>query len=134
MCVSQAMSFGPAIIYNVPSRTSQDIGPDIIEPLSKPPYFLGVKECAGDDRIKYYADKGIASWSGNDDQCHKSRYESGAAGVISVTSNIAPSLMRSLMFDGKKLLVVYALGRPHSIFRSTAFLEENENPMHWSFL
>ena len=128
------MSFGPAIIYNVPSRTSQDIGPDIIEPLSKHPYFLGVKECAGDDRIKYYADKGIASWSGNDDQCHKSRYESGAAGVISVTSNIAPSLMRSLMFDGKKLLVVYALGRPHSIFRSTAFLEENENPMHWSFL
>jgi len=25
------MNFGPAIVYNVPSRTAQDVGPDIIE-------------------------------------------------------------------------------------------------------
>ena len=37
---------------------------------------------------------------GNDDEAHDARYGAGAVGVISVTSNIVPGLMRQLMFDG----------------------------------
>lgn len=43
---------GPAIIYNVPGRTGQDIPDHIVEQIAKDPNFLGVKECTGNDRIK----------------------------------------------------------------------------------
>lgn len=51
----------------------------------------------GNDRIKTLSDKGIACWSGNDDQCYIGRHEYGGVGVISVTSNVVPGLFRELM-------------------------------------
>jgi 4-hydroxy-tetrahydrodipicolinate synthase len=56
-----------------------------------------MKECTGHERIQEYADKGILSWSGNDDECHESRWNYGGHGVISVTSNVLPGVMRRLM-------------------------------------
>ncbi len=94
---NKVLSIGPAFIYNVPGRTGQDLTPDIIEPLAELDNFVGVKECAGNDRIAYYEQKGIACWSGNDDESHDSRHLFGSHGVISVTSNIVPKLMRQLM-------------------------------------
>uniref|UniRef100_A0A1D1YR74 4-hydroxy-tetrahydrodipicolinate synthase n=1 Tax=Anthurium amnicola TaxID=1678845 RepID=A0A1D1YR74_9ARAE len=95
------LSMGPTIVYNVPSRTGQDIPPPVIETISQNPNMAGVKECVGNDRIKEYVNKGIMIWSGNDDQCHDSRWTFGAAGVISVVSNLVPGLMHELMFQGK---------------------------------
>ncbi|KAI3416797.1 uncharacterized protein J3R85_015062 [Psidium guajava] len=95
------LSMGPAIIYNVPTRTGQDIPPHVIHTLAESPNLAGVKECVGNDRVKQYTDNGIAVWSGNDDQCHDARWNYGATGVISVTSNLVPGLMRELMFGGK---------------------------------
>jgi 4-hydroxy-tetrahydrodipicolinate synthase len=56
-----------------------------------------MKECTGHERIQEYADKGILSWSGNDDEAHESRWQHGGHGVISVTSNVLPGVMRRLM-------------------------------------
>lgn len=95
------LSMGPTIIYNVPTRTGQDIPPHVIHTLAESPNLAGVKECVGNDRVKQYTDNGIAVWSGNDDQCHDARWNYGATGVISVTSNLVPGLMRELMFGGK---------------------------------
>ena len=61
------MDYGPAIVYNVPARTSQDISPDIMRQLAEHENFAGVKECEGNDRIKAYTDDGIVCWTGNDD-------------------------------------------------------------------
>ena len=94
---NKVLDIGPAFIYNVPGRTGQDLTPDIIEPLSTHKNFIGVKECGGNERIDYYEKKGIACWSGNDDECYVGRHEFGSHGVISVTSNVVPSLMRTLM-------------------------------------
>ena len=91
------LEIGPTFIYNVPGRTGQDITPDIIEPLSKHKNFIGVKECTGNDRISHYEKQGIACWSGNDDESFAGRHEHGSHGVISVTSNIIPHIMRTLM-------------------------------------
>ncbi|TWX72903.1 4-hydroxy-tetrahydrodipicolinate synthase [Colwellia sp. C1TZA3] len=91
------LDIGPAFIYNVPSRTGQDLTPELIEPLSQHKNFIGVKECTGNDRIAYYEERGIACWSGNDDESAAGRHQHGSHGVISVTSNIAPNLMRQLM-------------------------------------
>lgn len=94
---NKVLDIGPAFIYNVPGRTGQDLTPDLIEPLSKHKNFIGVKECGGNDRIAYYEKQGIACWSGNDDESYLGRHEFGSHGVISVTSNIVPGLMRKLM-------------------------------------
>eukprot|EP00238_Polyblepharides_amylifera_P009825 CAMPEP_0196580648 /NCGR_PEP_ID=MMETSP1081-20130531/29804_1 /TAXON_ID=36882 /ORGANISM="Pyramimonas amylifera, Strain CCMP720" /LENGTH=352 /DNA_ID=CAMNT_0041900571 /DNA_START=81 /DNA_END=1139 /DNA_ORIENTATION=- len=88
---------GPAIVYNVPGRTGQDIPDDVMLYLAQNPNFAGVKECTGNDRIKAYADKGLTCWSGNDDEAHSARHSFGARGVISVTSNVIPKLYRRLM-------------------------------------
>ncbi|WP_404851674.1 4-hydroxy-tetrahydrodipicolinate synthase [Colwellia sp. MB02u-6] len=91
------LNIGPAFIYNVPSRTGQDLTPALIEPLSKHKNFIGVKECTGNERIAYYEERGIACWSGNDDESAAGRHQYGSHGVISVTSNIVPNLMRQLI-------------------------------------
>jgi len=93
----RVLDIGPAFIYNVPGRTGQDLTPEIIEPLSKHENFIGVKECGGNERIAHYEKQGIACWSGNDDESYVGRHQHGSHGVISVTSNIIPGLMRQLM-------------------------------------
>jgi 4-hydroxy-tetrahydrodipicolinate synthase len=93
----RVLAVGPAFIYNVPGRTGQDLLPEIIEPLAKHKNFIGVKECAGNERIDYYEKQGIACWSGNDDESFVGRHQFGSHGVISVTSNVVPGLMRQLM-------------------------------------
>lgn len=88
---------GPAMIYNVPGRTSQDIPEEIIFEIASHSNFLGVKECTGNARIDSYTEKGVTCWSGNDDEAHGSRHNHGAQGVVSVTSNLLPGVFSSLM-------------------------------------
>jgi len=95
--LNRTLDIGPAFIYNVPGRTGQDLTPEVIETLAKHKNFIGVKECGGNERIAYYEQQGIACWSGNDDECHDGRHHHGSHGVISVTSNVVPGLMRQLM-------------------------------------
>ncbi|XP_043696246.1 4-hydroxy-tetrahydrodipicolinate synthase, chloroplastic-like isoform X1 [Telopea speciosissima] len=99
------LPMGPTIIYNVPSRTGQDIPPPVIRTIAQGANMAGVKECVGNNRIKEYTDEGIVAWSGNDDECHDARWGHGATGVISVSSNLVPRLMRELMFEGKNPLL-----------------------------
>lgn len=94
------LDYGPSIVYNVPARTAQDIPDEVVLQLAQHPNFAGVKECTGNERIARYAAAGVTCWSGNDDEAHDARWEAGAAGVISVTSNVVPGLMRQLMDDG----------------------------------
>lgn len=100
--LNRTLDIGPAFIYNVAGRTGQDLTPDIIEKLAKHKNFIGVKECGGNERIAHYEKQGIACWSGNDDESHDGRHKFGSHGVISVTSNIIPGLMRQLM-DNKNV-------------------------------
>ncbi|XP_016543564.1 4-hydroxy-tetrahydrodipicolinate synthase, chloroplastic isoform X2 [Capsicum annuum] len=125
------LPMGPTIIYNVPSRTGQDIPSRVIRTLAKSPNLAGVKECVGNDRVKHYTSNGLVVWSGNDDECHDSRWDHGATGVISVTSNLVPGLMRQLMFGGKnpalnlKLmpLVEWLFHEPNPIAINTALAQ-----------
>ncbi|SET83464.1 4-hydroxy-tetrahydrodipicolinate synthase [Thalassotalea agarivorans] len=96
---SKVLEIGPTFIYNVPGRTGQDLTPEILKPLAHHENLIGIKECAGDERIAYWESRGVACWSGNDDQAFTSRHRSNSHGVISVTSNILPGYMRTLMDD-----------------------------------
>lgn len=82
-------------------------------------------------RVEEYTENGIVVWSGNDDQCHDARWNHGATGVISVTSNLVPALMRKLMFEGKnpalnsKLmpLIDWLFSEPNPIALNTALAQ-----------
>ena len=51
---------GPAIIYNVPGRTGQDIPNSVVHELAGQENFLGIKECTGNQRIQ--VGKEISTW------------------------------------------------------------------------
>jgi 4-hydroxy-tetrahydrodipicolinate synthase len=85
------------MVYNVPGRTGQDIPDEVVLSLAAHPCFLGVKECTGNARIASYASQGVACWSGNDDEAHAARHGAGAAGMVSVVSNLVPGLAARLM-------------------------------------
>jgi 4-hydroxy-tetrahydrodipicolinate synthase len=96
----------PAIIYNVPGRTSVNILPATIEKLADDERVIGVKEACGDiaqiaELARVVADR-LAIWSGNDDQIVPIM-ALGGKGVISVLANIAPkdtSRMAHAFLDG----------------------------------
>ncbi|WP_057832101.1 4-hydroxy-tetrahydrodipicolinate synthase [Colwellia sp. TT2012] len=118
------LDIGPAFIYNVPGRTGQDLTPEFIEPLASHKNFIGVKECAGNERIAYYEKQGIACWSGNDDESYAGRHEHGSHGVISVTSNIIPGIMRQLM-DKENLTQTTQLNEQVADLMAWLFCEPN---------
>ncbi len=125
----RVLAVGPAFIYNVPGRTGQDLTPDLIEPLAKLANFIGVKECGGNERINHYEQQGIACWSGNDDESFVGRHQYKSHGVISVTSNIVPELMRQLMDNNNpavnerlQALMKWLFCEPNPIALNTAMM------------
>ena len=84
----------PVILYNVPSRTGVDIPVNIYKRLCNIPNIVGVKEACTDivkiARIRNACSGSFSVWSGNDDQTVPT-ISLGAAGVISVLSNIFPA-------------------------------------------
>lgn len=97
------LSIGPIIIYNIPSRTTQDIPQSVVEKLAQNHNFVGVKECVGNERVKSYVSKGIVVWTANDEESHDAIWEYGAIGNMSVASNLIPGLMNELMIGGKNV-------------------------------
>lgn len=90
----------PIVVYNVPSRTGLDISAATLARLAQSGRFIALKESS-------YAVPGIleklavmegkmALYSGNDDMVYP-LLALGAQGVISVVSNVAPSLMADMV-------------------------------------
>jgi 4-hydroxy-tetrahydrodipicolinate synthase len=86
----------PIILYNVPSRTSCDMLPDVIDRLAAIDNIVGIKEATGNlarasEIIARSGDR-LTVLSGDDATCFP-LYAVGARGVISVVSNVAPADM-----------------------------------------
>ncbi len=90
----------PTIIYNIPSRTGSNITATTMLRLAEIPSMVGVKEASGDinqiAKILAGAPKDFTVLSG-DDAMVLPAMALGAKGVISVTSNILPEAMLSLV-------------------------------------
>lgn len=88
----------PVVLYNVPGRTSCEIAVPTIAELAQHPKIVCVKEAGGSvdrvSRIKAACD--IAVLSG-DDGLTLPMMAVGAAGVISVASNVAPRAVADLV-------------------------------------
>jgi 4-hydroxy-tetrahydrodipicolinate synthase len=104
--IADAVSI-PIILYNVPSRTSVNLLPPAVKVLSQHPNIVATKEACGDliqiRELASLVPKDFVLYSGNDDQVFDV-LALGGQGVISVTSNIAPSLVAKpiqLYFQGQ---------------------------------
>ena len=89
----------PIIVYNVPSRTGVNIQPETYLALSEHKNIVAAKEANGDisaaaKTISLCRNK-LDIYSGNDDQT-VAMMSMGAKGVISVASNIIPSVMHRI--------------------------------------
>ena len=96
----------PVILYNVPSRTGVNIKPETAKKLSEHPLVNGIKEASGNiaqvAQIAALCGDDLNIYSGNDDQVLP-LLSLGGKGVISVVSNIAPTLVHDCCkawFDG----------------------------------
>jgi 4-hydroxy-tetrahydrodipicolinate synthase len=97
--VTEAVAL-PVVVYNVPSRTGQNLGSELILTLAGIPGIVAVKEASGDlDQIASILagrPDGFALLSG-DDPLALPTVAVGGDGVISVVSNEAPAEMSAMI-------------------------------------
>ncbi len=112
----------PIILYNHPGRTGGCLSEETIYKLSQLNHILGLKEVSNDmNRVANIHAKCGSSfllWSGCDDNV-LDFIKAGGDGVISVTANLAPALMRQL--------IQYALAQQWIEARS---VQEKLMPLH----
>ena len=92
----------PIIMYNVPSRTGLNILPATCLELSKVENIVAVKEASGNlsqiAEIASLCRDNLHIYSGNDDQILPI-LSLGGLGVISVLSNVMPSVVHKMTYD-----------------------------------
>jgi 4-hydroxy-tetrahydrodipicolinate synthase len=94
----------PIILYDVPSRTACGLCDDTVARLAEIPSFIGLKDATGDMtrplRIRSLVGPDFRLLSG-DDATALPFFAQGGNGCISVTSNVAPGLCRSMFLAFK---------------------------------
>ena len=131
--VAQA-STKPIILYNVPGRTGANLAATTTLRLAREvPGIVAVKEASGNyaqiSEILRSAPEGFSVLSGNDDEI-LSLMATGAAGVVSVASNIAPWEMVALVraMQAGDLSAARALHHRLSPLFKALFVESNPIP------
>ncbi|MFT6925253.1 MAG: 4-hydroxy-tetrahydrodipicolinate synthase [Psychromonas sp.] len=127
----------PQILYNVPGRTAVDLLPETVARLAKIKNIIGIKEATGDlnrlAQIKALVDDDFALYSG-DDATGCDFILQGGHGVISVTTNIAPTEMAKMCeyaLSGQTDLAKEADGQLAPVHKYL-FIESNPIPVKWA--
>jgi len=127
----------PVLLYNVPTRTAVDMLPPTVARLSRVPNIAGIKEAVGDTaRVRELvascgADFRILS---GDDLTARETVGAGAAGVISVTANVAPRAMADMIaaaLRGERAVATQVDQRLVALHRNL-FVEPNPTPVKWA--
>ncbi len=88
----------PFILYNVPGRTGVSLQPSTVARLSKISNIVAIKEASGSlDQVDQILDACDITVISGDDPLTVPMMSVGARGVISVTANIAPNLVRDMV-------------------------------------
>ncbi len=127
----------PIILYNVPSRTSCDLLPETIERLSKITNIIGVKEATGDlkraKEILSLCSSDFELYSGDDASALMFMLQ-GGKGVISVTANVAPKLMKEMCTAALKgeMQLAGEINARLMLLHKNLFIETNPIPIKWA--
>lgn len=124
----------PVIIYNVPGRTGANMLPDTVIRLANDvPNIKGIKEASGNysqvSEILRRVPEGFTVLSGDDDMTF-AFMATGAHGVISVASNIAPHEVADMVHALMKDDIPSARDLHHRLFPlfKACFVESNPIP------
>lgn len=127
----------PQILYNVPGRTACDMLPDTVKRLSELANVVGIKEATGDvaraREIVERCGSRLDVYSG-DDALAMEIILQGGKGVISVTANVAPKLMRQMCeaaLQGDREAAEQINRRLEGLHQDL-FLESNPIPVKWA--
>lgn len=126
----------PQILYNVPGRTGCDLSNDTVLRLAQLPNIVGIKDATGgiergtDLLLRKPAN--FAVYSG-DDATAMPLMLLGAKGVISVTANVAPTLMHDMCVHALNGNVAAAIACNAKLFalHQKLFVEANPIPVKW---
>lgn len=131
----------PQILYNVPSRTGCDISNDTVLRLAKIKNVVGIKDATGGIergtdlilRAKSTPEIGEFAIYSGDDATGMALMLLGGHGVISVTANIAPKLMREMCVAALSGNVKTACEINAKLFalHQKLFIEPNPMPVKW---
>ncbi|MCQ2135824.1 MAG: 4-hydroxy-tetrahydrodipicolinate synthase [Bacteroidales bacterium] len=123
----------PIVIYNVPGRTGANISAQTTLRLAEHENIIAIKEASGNyaqiSEIIRNKPQGFSVLSGNDDET-LSLMATGAQGVISVASNIAPKQMATLCSLLKEDRMAEARALHYSLMPlfKNCFIESNPIP------
>jgi len=93
----------PVVLYNVPGRSSREIAIETVARLAEHPKVLAVKEAGGDvARVKQTLDACEIQVLSGDDALAVPMMRDGAAGLISVASNIIPSVIATMVHNAQE--------------------------------
>ncbi|MES2501514.1 MAG: 4-hydroxy-tetrahydrodipicolinate synthase [Pseudomonadota bacterium] len=126
----------PQILYNVPGRTGCDIHNDTVIRLSAISNIVGIKDATGGIErgtdLLLRLPKDFAVYSG-DDATGMALMLLGAHGVISVTANVAPTLMHQMCVAAMAGEVKKACEINAKLFalHQKLFVEANPIPAKW---
>jgi 4-hydroxy-tetrahydrodipicolinate synthase len=121
----------PIILYDVPSRTVCGLADATIARLAESKNFIGLKDATGDltrpARLRTLVGPEFRLLSG-DDATAPAFIAQGGDGCISVTSNVAPGLCRSIFLAYKQEQTARAQRLANPIAQLTAALFRETNP------
>lgn len=132
-----AASRAPVILYNVPSRTAVDLLPETVARLAQLRNVVAVKEAVASlqriRELRAACPAGFQILSG-DDASARDTVALGACGVISVTGNVAPALMRAMIAASARGDAAGAalLDAQLAPLHEKLFVEANPIPVKWA--
>jgi len=128
--IAQSTSL-PVILYDVPSRTVCGLADDTIAQLAEIPNIIGLKDATGDltrpTRLRSLVGSQFRLLSG-DDATALAFLAQGGNGCISVTSNVAPGLCRTMFLACRQGQLTRAQKLAASVAQLTAALFRETSP------
>eukprot|EP01042_Synura_sphagnicola_P005371 gene5371-6849_t len=122
------------IVYNCPGRTGVDMKPETVAQFSKHPMIVGIKDATGDlsrvATLRELCGPDFAIFSGEDDS-GMDFVRLGGDGVISVTANVAPADMHTMLLAAKegRLQQATEINDRLMLLHQRLFLESNPIPV-----
>ena len=127
----------PQLLYNVPSRTGADLLPEQIAELATLPNIVGIKEATGDisrvAQLRELCGDDFILLSG-DDPTGCDFMLQGGRGVISVTANVMPALMKRMVTAALagEADTAHNYDQQMATIRAAMFVQANPIPVKWA--
>ncbi|MET0293057.1 MAG: 4-hydroxy-tetrahydrodipicolinate synthase [Steroidobacteraceae bacterium] len=127
----------PVMLYNVPSRTSVDLLPETVGRLARLPNVVATKEAVPlMQRIRELRALCPPSFQilSGDDATAREAMANGANGVVTVTGNVAPGLMRAMILAAARgdHAAAEEIDARLSPLHENLFVEPNPIPVKWA--